>query len=106
MKKFSSNHLTGGCHFDVAKIELEYVAMETRAPKHLVVKLLWWQKAWHEKLFLYIKKMLGFFDKEIMYLHSYEIESRFYTHFTKQIQGRFEVVGSKLTNAVFFIFKV
>jgi hypothetical protein len=84
---FKGQTLTGGCHFKVSQLNLEFSGAPEKPPTQLVIKLLWWEKPWYEKLLLFIKKQFGSLDREVMYLNSYEIESRFYTHFSKVIQG-------------------
>jgi len=88
VSNFEGQTLRGGCHFKVSKVSLSY-ANETKSsgPKNLVVKILFWEKPLYEKVFLSIKKLFGSLDREVMYLDSYEIESRFYTHFARDIEG-------------------
>lgn len=87
---FSGNLLTGGCHYKVSKLNLEYAPSNSEGPKTVVVKLLSWNKPLWEKVKLYIKFLLaerGFLDKEAMYLVSYQIESIFYREYCDTIRG-------------------
>jgi len=76
---FSTESLYGGCHFKVARVHLTYSVEKPDDPhKTLIVKLLYWDKPFYERVLLYIKYMLGSLDREAMYLASYRIESLFY----------------------------
>jgi hypothetical protein len=87
---FSGNLLTGGCHYKVSKLNLEYSPANAEGPRTVVVKLLSWNKPLWEKVVLYIKFLLaerGFLDKDAMYLVSYQIESIFYREYCDNIRG-------------------
>jgi len=85
---FTGETLRGGCHFKVSKVSLQYSEDLSSLPKSLVVKFLFWEKPLQQKVILFVKKILGSLDREVMYLNSYEIESRFYQHFAKKsIEG-------------------
>jgi len=78
---FKSQILTGGNHFKVSQVQLQYSG-PCSAPKTIVVKLLSWDKTFWERCVLYAKKVIQYEDRDAMFLSSYQIESRFYTYYS------------------------
>ncbi len=63
MSHFDGETLRGGCHFKVSKVSLQYNHSNENAPKTLVVKFLFWEKPYYEKVVLYLKKLFGSLGK-------------------------------------------
>eukprot|EP01117_Protostelium_nocturnum_P006855 TRINITY_DN2456_c1_g1_i1.p1 TRINITY_DN2456_c1_g1~~TRINITY_DN2456_c1_g1_i1.p1 ORF type:complete len:433 (+),score=108.93 TRINITY_DN2456_c1_g1_i1:293-1591(+) len=79
--------LTGGCHFHVTRFSLRYSIPESVPVPSIVLKTLAWEKTLKEKTMLSLRKAMNASDKEVMYLNSYEIESRFYRYLGETISG-------------------
>ncbi|PRP85203.1 hormonally up-regulated neu tumor-associated kinase-like [Planoprotostelium fungivorum] len=79
--------LTGGCHFHVTRFDLILQRADKNAPNSVVLKTLSWDKTFREKMRLAVMKWMDSADKEVMYLNSYEIESRFYRHMSPIMRG-------------------
>eukprot|EP01094_Clydonella_sp_ATCC50884_P026873 TRINITY_DN7507_c0_g1_i1.p1 TRINITY_DN7507_c0_g1~~TRINITY_DN7507_c0_g1_i1.p1 ORF type:complete len:769 (-),score=301.66 TRINITY_DN7507_c0_g1_i1:298-2604(-) len=87
---YSMETLYGGCHFKVVRVSLRYSVEKPDDPhKTIVVKLLYWDKNFWDRVVVYVKYLLNSLDKEAMYLTSYRVESEFY-------KGKIDVAGIKL----------
>lgn len=85
----SDTTLTGGCHSAVHKVDVTYEQATKRLPSVMIFKTLMWNQPLIHKLLLFIRSHLPryFHNKELSYLNSYEIESRFYNTIAPQVRG-------------------
>ena len=83
--------LTGGCHSFVRRVDLNFQEKleSPNLPKSVVIKILAWDTSLLSKLNLHIRSLLPvrFETKDVNYLKSYDIESKFYGQVAPEIRG-------------------
>ena len=85
----SDTTLTGGCHSAVHKVDVSYEQPIRQLPSIMIIKVLVWDHSLIHKLLLALRSRLPryFHNKELSYLNSYQIESRFYQTVAPQVRG-------------------